>query len=98
MRTPFPSRSIPRYSVLQSVSWPPDSKLHLAWVAVQADDLESAEGQFLSLLESRKEKLGDDHRDTAIARMGLVAVYVQSERYVDAMFHRVWQIFRERLR
>jgi tetratricopeptide (TPR) repeat protein len=54
-----------------------DTLFHLGMLFSYADDLGEAERLFTDVLERRRRRLGDGHHDTAIARMGLVEVYLE---------------------
>jgi serine/threonine-protein kinase len=61
--------------------------LNLGWLLADLSDLEDAEALFKEALELRLRRLGAGHRDVAVARAGLVAVYVLQKKYLKALPH-----------
>jgi serine/threonine protein kinase/tetratricopeptide (TPR) repeat protein len=60
---------------------------NLGWLLSDLSDLEGAEAMFKEALAVRLRRLGPDHRDVAVARAGLVAVYVLQQNYLKALSH-----------
>ena len=59
----------------------------LGWLLADADKLEDAAALFKEALQIRLQHLGPNNREVAVARVGLVAVYFQQRKFVDA----IWQ-------
>jgi tetratricopeptide (TPR) repeat protein/tRNA A-37 threonylcarbamoyl transferase component Bud32 len=58
---------------------------NLAWLLADMEELVKSEELFKEVLELRRKHLGDSHRDVAVARMGLAAVYLQERNFVAAL-------------
>jgi tetratricopeptide (TPR) repeat protein len=61
--------------------------LNLGWLLADLHDFDDAEALFKEALDLRKRKLGADHRDVALARAGLVAVYLMQQKHLQALPH-----------
>jgi tetratricopeptide (TPR) repeat protein/tRNA A-37 threonylcarbamoyl transferase component Bud32 len=57
----------------------------LAWLLTDAEDLERGEALFKEAIRLRRTCLDDDHRDVAIARLGLAAAYIHQGKYWEAV-------------
>ncbi|MCI0456531.1 MAG: tetratricopeptide repeat protein [Gemmataceae bacterium] len=61
-----------------------NSQFNLGWALAEVEQLDEAEQLFKSALARREKRFGPYHRDTALARVGLVAVYLETQRYLAA--------------
>jgi serine/threonine protein kinase/tetratricopeptide (TPR) repeat protein len=57
----------------------------LAWLLADEEDFASSEKLFQEAIELRRRHLGDNHRDVAIARAGLAAVYLNEGKPLAAV-------------
>jgi tetratricopeptide (TPR) repeat protein len=60
---------------------------NLGWLLADMEDFAAAEEMFQSALDLRIRHLGDDHRDVAVARIGLAAAYLAAGKFEAAVPH-----------
>lgn len=61
-----------------------NTQFNLAWLFSELDELEQAEELALTVLNKRRELLGEDHRDTVLARFALSAMYLARHEPLSA--------------
>jgi tetratricopeptide (TPR) repeat protein len=59
-------------------------EFNLAWALGELEQLAESEKVFKSCVERRRKFFGPDHRQTAVAQMGLASIYLDTERYAEA--------------
>jgi tetratricopeptide (TPR) repeat protein len=62
-----------------------NTRFNLAFLLLEMLDLEQAEEMLRAVVDERARLLGEDHRETAIARGALAAVYLKANRPLDAI-------------
>jgi serine/threonine-protein kinase len=72
-------------------------KFNLAWLLTDMEEYAAGESLFREVLDSRLEQMGKDHRDVAIARLGLTVALKEQERYPEAVGQGLlaWGYFRD---
>jgi serine/threonine protein kinase/Tfp pilus assembly protein PilF len=62
-----------------------NTQFNLAWLLTEMDLMEAAEELFETVLNKRARLLGEDHRETALARGALAAIYLKVGKPLAAM-------------
>jgi tetratricopeptide (TPR) repeat protein/tRNA A-37 threonylcarbamoyl transferase component Bud32 len=61
--------------------------LNLGWLLTDLEDFGAAEKMFQEAIALRLRRLGPDHREVAVARVGLVALYITQGKVTEALPH-----------
>jgi tetratricopeptide (TPR) repeat protein len=62
-----------------------NSRFNLAWALAEVEGHAEAEALFKQCVEARRQHFGPDSRETALAKVGLAAVYLDRGRYAPAI-------------
>jgi tetratricopeptide (TPR) repeat protein/tRNA A-37 threonylcarbamoyl transferase component Bud32 len=62
-----------------------NTRFNLAWVLTEMEQYDEAEQLFQQVVAARLQHFGAEHRETALAKMALAALYLDSERAAQAL-------------